>query len=111
MSTVQNITDANFETEVLKSETPVLIDFWAEWCGPCKMIGPILEEISNEMDALIVKLNRSGMLRFHLGNPRKFLKFIRERGLKYTFFRSLQVITQITFNTEKLITASAHAKE
>ena len=49
MSNVKNITDGNFESEVLQSEMPVLIDFWAEWCGPCKQIGPILEEISDEM--------------------------------------------------------------
>ena len=39
-------TDASFEQEVLKSDTPVLVDFWAEWCGPCRMIGPSLEDIS-----------------------------------------------------------------
>ena len=49
MSKTVEITDANFEQEVLQSETPVLIDFWAEWCGPCKQIGPILEELSDEM--------------------------------------------------------------
>jgi len=42
-------TDQNFETDVLKSEKLTLVDFWAEWCGPCKQVGPILEEISNEM--------------------------------------------------------------
>lgn len=53
------VTDADFETEVLKNEKPVLVDFWAEWCAPCRMITPILEEISQEYgDKLeIVKMN------------------------------------------------------
>ena len=44
-----NTTDERFEEDVMSSETPVLVDFWAEWCGPCKMIGPILEELESEM--------------------------------------------------------------
>lgn len=47
------VTDDSFKSDVLDSDTPVLVDFWAEWCGPCKMIGPSLEEISAELDGKV----------------------------------------------------------
>jgi thioredoxin len=50
---ISALTHENFDTEVLKSSTPVLVDFWAEWCGPCKMIAPILDELAEEYDGRV----------------------------------------------------------
>ena len=53
-----NITDQNFEEEVLKSDVPVLVDFWAPWCGPCRMQGPIIDELAEEMKGSPVKIGK-----------------------------------------------------
>ena len=56
---IVHVTDASFEEEVLKAQGPVLVDYWAEWCGPCKMIAPILDEVAREYDGKlkVAKLN------------------------------------------------------
>ena len=56
---ILNVTDDSFESDVLRSEQPVLVDYWAEWCGPCKMIAPVLEEVADEYNGkmAVAKLN------------------------------------------------------
>ena len=59
MTTIKNCNENDFEDEVLRSKLPVIVDFWAEWCGPCKMLTPILEELSDEMknEINVIKVN------------------------------------------------------
>ncbi len=66
-----HVTDSTFDTQVLKSDIPVLTDFWAEWCGPCKMIAPILEEIAEDYDGQIkiakVDVDENNQIAMRLG--------------------------------------------
>ncbi len=74
MGNILEVSDSNFETEILKSETPAMVDFWAEWCGPCKQIGPMVEELAAEYDnkIKIVKMdvdkNRETPAKFSIRN-------------------------------------------
>ena len=74
MSNVLNVTDENFDEEIINSDIPAMVDFWAEWCGPCKMVGPVVEELAKEYDGRIkvasmdVDGNRQTPARFGIRN-------------------------------------------
>ena len=84
------LTDASFEKDVLKSSLPVLVDFWAPWCGPCRMLGPIVEEIAKEYDGKVVvgKMNTDD-------NPNVASKFNISAIPSMLFFKGGQVVDQM----------------
>lgn len=84
------LTDGNFEQEVLKSDSPVLVDFWAEWCGPCRMIGPVVEEMAGEYEgkAKIGKVNVDN-------NPEVSVKYGIRSIPALLIFKDGQVVDQI----------------
>ena len=90
------IDEANFEAEVTQSEKPVLVDFWAEWCGPCKMISPVLDEIAKEKGDTIkvgkVNVDQNQNLSF---------KFNVRAIPTLLFFKNGQVVDQVTGMTSK----------
>lgn len=102
MSSVVNVTDTTFEQEVLKAETPVLVDFWAPWCGPCKAVAPVVEDLSKEYEGRlkVVKLNTDE-------NP-KTAQAYTIRGIPSLYlFKNGQVVEQVVGAVPKSTLATA----
>jgi len=95
------VTDANFEEIVLKSDKPVLVDFWAEWCGPCRMVGPIVNELANDYGdkALITKMDVDS-------NPATSVKFGIRNIPTILFFKNGEIVDKQVGAVPKTVLAS-----
>jgi len=102
MSAVANVTDTTFDQEVLKAEVPVLVDFWAPWCGPCKAVAPVVEDLCKEYEGRlkVVKLNTDE-------NP-KTAQAYTIRGIPSLYlFKCGQVVEQVVGAVPKSTLATA----
>jgi len=93
-------TDGNFDAEVLKSDKPVLVDFWAEWCGPCRMIAPMIEELANDYEgkAVVAKLNVDE-------NPNVSMKYGIRSIPTLLIFKNGEVVDQVVGAVPKNVLA------
>lgn len=100
------ITDSNFDEVVLQSDKPVLVDFWAEWCGPCRMVGPIVDELASEYDgkAVVGKVNVDN-------NPDISVKYGIRSIPALLFFKNGQVVDQQIGAVPKSVLADKLTKQ
>ncbi len=93
----QVFTDANFDQEVLKSTTPVFVDFWAPWCGPCQIMGPIVEEMAKSYEGKAVKIGKCNVDE----NPEVASKYNIMSIPSFLLFKNGEAVDQVVGGTQK----------